>query len=125
MENGKHVVLSVDDDPSTSGALRQKLENEGFIVDCANNGAECLSCIEKRKPDIILLDILMPVMGGMETLKNLKSNDPTKDIPIVVLTNSDSDEKISEALANDAQDYLLKTDQTLESIVQYVKNKLS
>jgi CheY-like chemotaxis protein len=125
MEGNKNVILIVEDDQQTETALKQKLESEGFIVDLAKSGAECLECIEKRTPDLIFLDVMMPVMDGMETLKRLKERSETKDIPVVVLTNIDDEQKISEALENNAQDYLLKTDQTLEGIVDYIRDKLS
>ena len=125
MENSEKVVLIVEDDEPTKSALKKKLETAGFIVNTAPNGEEGLKSVEKERPNIILLDMMMPVMDGPTTLKALKADEKTKDIPVCVLTNIDSDEKVAEVLENDAQDYLLKTDQTLESIIEYVVSKLS
>ena len=124
MENGKHVVLVVEDDSSTANALKMKLEEEDFVVSVAVNGVECLESVKNKIPDIILLDVMMPVMGGMETLKKLKEDEKTKDLPIVLLTNVDSEESLANALEGGAQDYLVKADHTLENVVAYVKNKL-
>jgi CheY-like chemotaxis protein len=122
MENKK--VLVVEDDKSTSDALVVKLEQFGFSVNRAKDGVECLSIIEENKPDIILMDLIMPKMGGIETLQKIRSNDETKDLPVIILTNSDSTEFLAQAMENDSLEYLIKSDHTLEQIVETVKSKL-
>jgi CheY-like chemotaxis protein len=118
-------VLIVEDDKSTGDALLMKLKEAGLDVKRAQNGEECLQFLSEEKPDIILLDVIMPGMNGIEVLKKIKEDPENKNIPVVVLTNIDTDEKVAEAIENEALDYLLKTDQTLEGIVEYVQNKLN
>lgn len=125
MENDKYTVLIVEDDQSTSAALQAKLEEGGFVVNTAKTGAEGLESVKEKKPDIILLDVLMPVMGGAEVFGKLKSDDQTKDIPVIVLTNVDAEGQVADFLEKGTADYLLKADHTLENIVEYVKSKLS
>lgn len=122
--NNQKKILIVEDDKSVSDALKIKLKEEGFAVDRVENGIECLKYLEVQYPDLILLDVVMPGLDGIEILKRVKEKKDTKEIVVVILTNSDSDEKVAEAVLHNAQGYLLKTDQTLESIVEYVKSKL-
>jgi PleD family two-component response regulator len=124
MDKNKKVILIVEDDKPAENALKQKLEKEGLSVLVASNGLECIKILDENTPNLVLLDILMPIMDGIETIKKMKENERTKNIPVVLLTNSNSNEKISEALDNDTYEYLIKSDHTLESIVEYVKNKL-
>jgi DNA-binding response OmpR family regulator len=122
MKNKK--VLVVEDDKSTSDALVIKLEQSGFDVIRANDGLECLSIINENKPDIILMDLIMPKLDGIETLKKIRSNEETKDLPVIILTNSDSSEMLAQAMENDSLEYLIKSDHTLEQITETVKAKL-
>lgn len=87
------TVLVVDDDRNIVDALSRMLRAKGFAVQCAYDGAEALQAIEKRRPDLMLLDLQMPVMDGYQVIQEVKSHDATKEIPIVVMTAHRIDEK--------------------------------
>ncbi|MGC9307207.1 MAG: response regulator [Thermoplasmatota archaeon] len=79
-------IMVVDDEYEVADIVKKMLESEGYHVVVANGGAECLEKLEETTPDLILLDIMMPGMDGWETLKNIKTNTDTKDIPVSMLT---------------------------------------
>jgi two-component system response regulator MprA len=120
----KKRVLIIEDDESLKNILRDKLNYENFSVLTAKNGEEGLKIAIKTQPDIILLDILMPKMNGVQMLKKLREDsDWGKRAKILLLTNDTDPEHMSEALKNDAIDYLVKSDWNLESVVNIVKKK--
>ncbi len=79
-------VLVVDDYPPTVELLREALETAGFAVTSARNGAECLYKVEAERPDLVILDITMPVMDGLEALRVLRGNPETRYLPVILLT---------------------------------------
>ncbi|MBN1220867.1 MAG: response regulator [Anaerolineae bacterium] len=85
-EDKKGTLLIVDDGPEYLELLCDFLRSEGFAVSMAKNGQVALAQIETLKPDLILLDVVMPVMDGFETCRRLKENDQTKDIPVIFMT---------------------------------------
>jgi len=117
----KHKVLIVDDDAFLSGIYATKLELEGFQVATARDGEEGLRVAVEMKPDIILLDVLMPKLDGFETLKRLKAEAITKSIPVIMLTNLGQKEDIEQALETGAQDYLIKAHFVPAEAVEKIK----
>ena len=116
-------VLIVEDDPFLSNIYQTKFDMEGFKVSTADNGQSGLDDAKKKKPDVILLDILLPSMNGFEILKQLKRDKETKDIPVIVLTNLgskhvDDDKKL--ALLLGAEDYLVKTYHQPQEILEKI-----
>lgn len=95
LSEGKRV-LAVDDDPDTLQLLKITLEHEGYLVDTANDGLECLEAIEAQRPDAIILDMMMPNMNGAEVARTLKQHSSHSLIPIIVLTAL-SDKKYQKA----------------------------
>jgi len=79
-------IMVVDDEYEVADIVKKMLESEGFEVIIANSGEEALKKLEKERPDLILLDIMMPGMDGWETLKKIKSNEKFRDIPVSMLT---------------------------------------
>jgi len=77
-----------------------------------------------EKPDLILLDLILPELNGLEVLKNLKANENTRNIPVIILTNLGDLENIEKALELGATTYLVKADHTLEEVINKVKNAL-
>jgi DNA-binding response OmpR family regulator len=120
-EGGKNKVLIVDDDTFLSGIYATKLELEGFQVVTARDGEEGLKMAASEKPDIVLLDVLMPKLDGFETLKRLKQEDATKGIPVIMLTNLGQKEDIEQALEAGAQDYLIKAHFVPAEAVEKIK----
>ena len=79
-------ILLVDDDEDFVRITKSQIEKEGFDVEVAYNGEECLKKVQKNKPDLILLDVMMPGLDGWDICKELKSNSTTERIPIIFLT---------------------------------------
>lgn len=117
-------ILVVEDEISLLQALILKLKKEGFHVLSARNGQEGLEVAGKEHPDLILLDIIMPVMDGMTMLKKLREDPRGKDVPIIILTNLTGSDKVADALENESFDYLVKSDWKLEDVVKKVREKL-
>lgn len=120
-------ILLVEDDKTLREMYREKFEMEGFNITTKNTGKEGLESLEKDIPDIILLDILMPDMNGLEMLKEMKKNRLYRDIPVILLTNLgeskiDMDPELSFALG--IKDYLIKTKHTPDDVVKRVKQIL-
>ena len=120
-QNSK-VVLLVDDDPLIIRMYQNKLTNDGYKVNIATNGEEALIEIRKEKPDVILLDVMMPKMNGVETLKELKKDPNTQTTPVIILTNlGDKQEDVEGAKNLGALDYLVKSDVSLKALSKRVK----
>lgn len=118
----KSRILLVDDDPMIIRMYQRKLEHDGFDLTIAFNGEEGLEAVKKSKPELILLDIMMPKLNGIETLKALKSNAKTKNIPVIILTNlGDRPEDVEKAKALGAADYLVKANVELADLVIKIK----
>jgi len=121
----KKSILIVEDEISLSSALNDKLTNVGYDVALAKNGVEGLEAIKKHKPDLILLDVVMPVMDGMTMLGELRKTTDTSDIPVIILSNLSDNEDVLHAMENNTYDYLIKSDISLEAVLERVKAKLS
>ncbi len=106
-EQGKPVILAVDDTPANIDVLREALSRD-YVVQAATGGAMALKIVERKRPDLILLDIMMPEMDGFEVCSRLKDNDETRDIPVIFVTakSEDADEVAGFELG--AVDYVTK-----------------
>ena len=122
MENKKHILV-VEDENTLAFALKKKLENVGYVVNIAMDGKDALNKIQQEKPDLILLDLILPVMDGFAVLKELKKTPEYENLPIIVLTNLSSDEDIADVLNAGGTDYFIKTEHSLDDIVVSIKNK--
>ncbi len=101
-------ILVVDDQEDNVELLSQVLEDQDYEVVTAYNGEDAVAAAEKEKPDVILLDIQMPVMNGLDACKVLKGKDATRDIPIIFLTAQTGEESVVEGLSAGAYDYVTK-----------------
>lgn len=119
--NGRKLVLVVEDDTFLADVHKNKMAKEGFEVVIVSNGQEALKFLEKRKPDIILLDLIMPIMDGFETLKNIKENPKTKDIKVVILSNLSQEEDKQRLIDMGVSDYIVKANVSFREIVEKVK----
>ncbi|WP_309380377.1 response regulator [Cerasicoccus frondis] len=122
-ESKKQLILVVDDQPINIKLLQRKLEREGYEVLTAFNGQECLNIVSQRKPDLILLDVMMPEMDGIETCEKLKENEETETIPVIFITAKSSKEGKLEGLGVGAVDYITKPID-LEETLARVKTQL-
>lgn len=102
-----HILL-VEDDAFLANIYKTKFEMEGFKVSIAGNGELGLKEAKKKKPDIILLDILLPKMDGFTVLQHIKEDSDLKDIPVVLLTNLGQKDDVEKGLKLGAADYLIK-----------------
>lgn len=107
-EKNKIHVLLVEDDAFLSGIYQKKFEMEGFKVSVSDNGEKAVADARKKKPDIILLDILLPKLDGFAVLNKLKADREIKDIPVILLTNLGQKEDVQKGLDLGAADYLIK-----------------
>ena len=121
MGQEKVKILLVEDDPFLLSMYATKFELEGFEVISADDGQKGLSLARENKPDIILLDILMPKMNGFEVLRELKANEQTRDIPVIFLTNLNQKEEVERALELGAVDYLIKAHFMPSEVVAKIK----
>ncbi len=120
---GKAKILVIDDEPTIRKVLSEKLEREGFATFTAPDGEAGLEVAISLKPDLILLDVLMPKMDGLTMLKKLREDDWGKSAVVIILTSLDSDQKAMEAFDELAYDYLIKKEMKLEDIVTIIKEK--
>ena len=123
-ENSETKVLIVEDDVYISEMYRIKFESENYKTVITSNGSEIIKMIEKEKPDIILLDIVMPVMDGFDVLKIIKSNEKFNNIPVVMLTNLSQKESIERVFELGAKGYIVKSHFTPSEVVKKVKDIL-
>ncbi len=118
------TILIIEDEAIMSEALEDKLAREGFSVLVAKDGKEGLKMALKKRPDLILLDIILPKMDGLAMLKELRKNKWGKDAIVIVLTNLDSTDKIAEAVEGGMHEYLIKSNWPINGIVNKVKERL-
>jgi DNA-binding response OmpR family regulator len=118
----KHVLV-VDDHPPTVKLIRKALLNEGLRVTAARNGAECLLAIENERPDLVVLDVIMPVMDGFQTLRVLREREETKGLPVVILSIRSDDQDILKGLSTGADVYITKPFK-MEEVVLAVRRLL-
>lgn len=114
-------ILIVEDDSFVMDIYQTKLSQEGYTVIEARDGLEALERLEKEKPDLILLDIIMPRMDGMEVLKKIKEEKKFSDIPVILLTNLSQKEEINLGLGLGANDYLIKSHFTPSEVLEKIK----
>lgn len=113
-------ILIAEDEEILLDVLQEKFEDENFNVSVATSGDDVLPLAKKFKPDIILLDILLPKINGIDILSSLKSDDDLAHIPVIMLTNLSEDTKIKQALDIGAIDYMVKTQHPINEVIEMV-----
>ncbi|HTK05373.1 MAG TPA: response regulator [Candidatus Eisenbacteria bacterium] len=103
-----YKILVVDDDPFTRDIFRLALEKAGFKVVAAEDGLAGLKAAAAEKPDVIMLDLMMPKMDGFETLAKLKADPHTRPIPVIILSSMRQDEDVARAMKGGAAAYMKK-----------------
>ncbi len=124
MPENKKTILVIEDDPVLSVMYKTKLEAEGYTIISAGNGVEGLASAKAEKPDLILLDIIIPQLDGFSVLEELKEDAKTKKIPVILLTNLGTDEDKEKGQKLGAVDYLVKANYTPEQISSEIKKFL-
>ena len=117
-------ILFIEDEPALQTTLGDFLKSGGFSVSTAADGISGLEMAKKEKPDLILLDLILPKKNGFDVLLELKQDPKTVAIPVMVLTNLESAEDIDRALEAGATAYLVKTNYRLEEVMEKVKSLL-
>jgi DNA-binding response OmpR family regulator len=118
-------IVCAEDDKMISTSLVEGFTQAGFEVTPAYDGEEALAKIKEVKPDVILLDIMMPKLDGIGVVWEMKSLDEISNTPVVMLTNLSDTATISKILEAGVTDYLLKSEQSIDQIVEKVKEVMN
>lgn len=117
-------ILFIEDESALQKTFGEILKQEGYEMISALDGKTGLRLAKEKKPDLILLDLILPKIHGFEVLKKLKEDKETKDIPIIVLTNLEGIGDVEKAIELGATTYLVKAQYTLEEVVEKIKRAL-
>lgn len=113
-------ILIIEDEEILLDILKRKLGNMGYEIFCATDGVSGMEAIKEILPDLILLDIIMPKMGGLELMEKVQLDDSIKNIPIVIISNSGQPVELDKARRLGAKDWLIKTDFNPQEVVEKV-----
>lgn len=119
------TILFIEDESALQKTFGEVLGQEGYKMIPALDGETGLKLAKTKKPDLILLDLILPKIHGFDVLKKLKEAEETKNIPIIILTNLEGVEDINKALEIGVTTYLVKAQYSLEEVVEKVKNALN
>jgi two-component system alkaline phosphatase synthesis response regulator PhoP len=119
-----HKIVIVEDEEALARVLKEKFEGEEFEVELAMDGSVALGVIQKMRPDLVLLDLMLPKRDGIDVLKDIKADRDLENLPVIVLSNLDGDEDIKQAIALGAKDYFVKSQHPIKEVVEKVKDFL-
>lgn len=114
-------ILIIEDDPMMYRLYQRILEHEKYEVIVVDNPLEGIKKVEELQPNVVLLDIMMPKLDGIEALKKIKSNKNTKDIPVIMLTNLGTDNVVTEAFQAGASGFLVKSQTSNDELIKQIK----
>ena len=117
--------LIVEDELSMQRALKNKLEQEGFGVETAADGQQALDALRAKTPDLVLLDLIMPKLDGISVLREMKKDEGLRNVPVIILTNLSTGDKVAEAMQLGTFDFLVKANYSLEDVLRKVKERLA
>lgn len=118
------TILVVDDEPDLRTLITFRLERDGHITMMAANGEAALLTAQNWRPDLILLDVMMPIMDGFETLERLKAGEETRDIPVIMLTAKSDYPSVLRGWNMDVENYLTKPFD-IDELAQVVREVLT
>jgi CheY-like chemotaxis protein len=118
-------ILVAEDDRFLRKAAEMALKRQGYTVLTAADGEEALLAARSALPDLILLDLIMPKLNGFDVLQALKKDAPTAAIQVIILSNLGQDRDVQQAMEAGASAYLVKTDLSLQALVQRVEDALN
>jgi len=121
---GVHSVLLVEDDPAVAQMYRLRLEMDGYLVLMAVDGETGLSMAERFQPDLIIVDIGLPGMNGLELLDAIRASDHVRDVPVMILTNREDAEAEERSLELGARQFLRKSRTTPDALTASVRRSL-
>ncbi len=121
MDEEKKKILMIEDDTFLRNLYRDKLEKEGFAFLEATSGAEGMNKIMSEKPDLVILDILLPMKGGFDVLEEMNVNGMINDIPVIILSNLKQSVDIEEGRRLGARDYFIKSEVNFPDLLESIK----
>lgn len=122
--NIKKKILIIEDEKALREALKSYLEEDGFEIEVAADGEAGINLIKENKFDLAILDIILPKKDGFKILEEIKEDEKIQKIPIIILTNLESIEDIQKAFEKGINNYLVKSDHSLEEVSQKIKEIL-
>jgi|SRR5690606_11745322 len=125
MTDGKVKILIVEDDLFIRELYERQLSLEGYDVSTAEDGELGLAALSQSVPDLLLLDIMLPKVSGLDVLRTMKAKEETKNVPVILLTNLGQDSVIKEGFNLGADGYLIKSAYTPDQIIDEVKKFLA
>ena len=117
-------ILLIEDEELIISLLQRKLEKEGYKVSVARNGVEGMEKMREDKPDLILLDIVMPRMGGFEVMGEMRKEKELRIIPIIIISNSGQPVELDRAKKMGVRDWLIKTEFDPKEVLSKVKKQI-
>jgi len=117
-------ILLIEDEEIMIGLLQKKLAAEGYEVSVAKDGQEGLIKMREAKPDLVLLDIIMPKMGGFEVMEEMQKDEELGKIPVIIISNSGQPVEIDRAQELGAKDWLIKTEFDPQEVINKVKKQI-
>ncbi len=124
-DKNKNIVMIVEDDQFLRSLTAKRLEKEGYNVTVAVDGENAVNTLATSKPDIVLLDLLLPGVDGFEVLKKIKTTDTLKNVPVIIFSNLGQKEDIEKAKNLGAEDFLIKANFTLDDVVAKINGLVS
>lgn len=118
------TILIAEDELLYGKILKNKLEKEGYNVILTQDGASAIQEAHKVTPDLILLDLIMPIKDGFQTLKELKEDEVLKNVKVIILSNLGQEEDIIKVKNIGANDYLVKADMQFQEVIEKIKKYL-
>ena len=117
-------ILLVEDEELMIDLLQRKLTKEGYEISVAKNGEEGLEAMKKVRPDLVLLDIIMPKMGGFEVMEEMQRDKTLAKIPVIVISNSGQPVELDKAQKLGAKDWLIKTEFDPQEVIEKVVKQI-
>ncbi len=117
-------ILIIEDEELLYNLLQRKLSEEGYETSVAKDGVEGMQMMKEMKPDLILLDIVMPNKNGFEVMDEMQADERLKHIPIIVISNSGQPVEIDKAKDLGAKDWLIKTEFDPQEVIEKVKKQI-
>lgn len=124
MTNGKKDILLIEDDDIIIKLLVKRIERAGYNVDVARNGKDGIQKIKKRVPDLLLLDMIMPILDGFGVLEYLKKEVILPELPVIIVSNSGQPVEIERAVKMGVRDYLVKLNFNPNELIEKIRNVL-
>jgi CheY-like chemotaxis protein len=117
-------ILMIEDETIIVDLLKGKLEREGYQVSIGRDGVEGLEKMKQEKPELVLLDIVMPRKGGFDVMEEMNQNEEFKNIPVIIISNSGQPVELDRAKELGAVDWLVKTEFDPQEVIKKVKKQI-